>query len=164
MYGALELVCAWREGPLSTALASQETVHIHPNQEFLGPKESFRVDVANLDTLLAYTEKDDREPTFEVSMFAELFREMLEARFGRGILRTLELLERQDRQVRAAQPGPRLWPAPLTSHTIGLSRRLASSKVPHGDGAHARASWVCQALCKARHASAGPSREQHSQQ
>ena len=133
VYGVLEFVCAWRDAQLNAALAFQEMVHIHPNQEFLGPKEPFRVDVASLDALLAYTEKDDREPTFEVSIFAELFREMLEARFGRGILRTLELLERQDRQVRAAQPRPGFWPAPLTSCLIGLSRKLASSKVAHSD-------------------------------
>ena len=122
MYGVLGFVCAWREGRLNAALLFQEMVHIHPNQEFLGPKESFRVDVASLDALLAYTEKDDREPTFEVSVFAELFREMLEARFGRGILRTLELLERQERQVRAAPPRPRFWPAPLTSRIMGAEQ------------------------------------------
>ena len=127
VYGVLGFVCAWTEGRLNAALLFQKMVHIHPNQGFLGPKESFRVDAASLDALLAYTEKDDREPTFEVSIFAELFREMLEARFGRGILRTLELLERQDRQVRAAPPRPRFWPAPLTSRTMGLSRQLGSA-------------------------------------
>ena len=153
----LGFVGAWREGRLNAALLFQEMVHIHPNQEFLGSKESFRVDVASLDALLAYTEKDDRESTFEVSVFAELFREMLEAKFGRGILRTLELLERQDRQVLAAPPRPRFWPAPLASRIMGLSRQLALIKVLHNDKAVVRASWVCQAVCRAQNASAGPS-------
>ena len=135
-------MCAWREGRLSRALAFQETVHIHPNKEFLGPKESFRADVASLDALLAYTEKDDREPAFEASVFAELFREMLDARFGRGILRTLELLDKQDRQVRAAQPGLGFWPERLTSRIIGLSKQLASSKVPPGNKALAQKSLL----------------------
>ena len=156
MYGVLQFVCAWREAQQTAALLFQEMVHIRPNQEFLGPKESFRVDVASLDALLAYTEKDDGEPTFEVSVFAELFREMLEARFGRGILRTLELLERQERQVHAAPPRPRFWPAPLTSRIMGLSRQSAFSKLPHGNKAQGQASWVCQAACRAQDASAGP--------
>lgn len=79
---------------------AQEKVEIQPNKDFLGPKESFQVEVANLDTLLDYTEKDDREMTFEVLVFGELFKEMLQARFGCGILRTLEMLEKQDRQVK----------------------------------------------------------------
>ena len=77
-------------------------VQIQPNKDFLGAKESFHTEVSSLDTLLAYTEKDDTEDMFEVSIFAELFREMLEARFGRGILRTLETLEREDRRVGSA--------------------------------------------------------------
>ena len=74
-------------------------VQVQPNKAFLGEKESFKVDIASLDTLLAYTEKDDKEAMFEVSIFAELFREMLEARFGQGILRVLEVLEKEDRLV-----------------------------------------------------------------
>lgn len=74
-------------------------VQVQPNKAFLGDKESFKVDVASLDTLLAYTDKDDKEAMFEVSIFAELFREMLEARFGQGILRVLEVLEKEDRLV-----------------------------------------------------------------
>lgn len=74
-------------------------VHIQANNDFLGSKESFHAEVSTLDTLLGYTEKDDREGAFEASVFAELFREMLEARFGRSILRTLELLEKEDRWV-----------------------------------------------------------------
>ena len=79
--------------------ALQEMVQIQPNKDFLGSKESFHAEVSSLDTLLGYTEKDDREGMFEVSVFAELFREMLEARFGQGILRTLEVLEKEDRKV-----------------------------------------------------------------
>ena len=83
-------------------------MQIQPNKDFLGAKESFHTEVSSLDTLLAYTEKDDTEDMFEVSIFAELFREMLEARFGRGILRTLEALEREDRQVGGALVAPPL--------------------------------------------------------
>ena len=77
----------------------QEMVQIQPNKDFLGSKDSFQAEVSNVDALLAYSEKDDKEGMFEVSVFAELFREMLEARFGRSILRTLEVLEKEDRQV-----------------------------------------------------------------
>ena len=82
-------------------LPLQEMVQIQPNKDFLGGKDSFQAEVSNVDALLAYSEKDDKEGMFEVSVFAELFREMLEARFGRSILRTLEVLEKEDRQVRS---------------------------------------------------------------
>ena len=87
-------------------------VQIQANKDSLGSKESFHAEVSTLDTLLGYTEKDDREGAFEASLFAELFREMLEARFGRSILRTLELLEREDRWV---------WPQKCSSAIPGCS-------------------------------------------
>ena len=45
--------------------------------------------------LLDYTEDDTAAATFEASMFGELFLEMLQARFGRAILRTLPVISQQ---------------------------------------------------------------------
>ena len=95
-------------------------MQIQPNKDFLGAKESFHAEVSSLDTLLGYTEKDDREGMFEVSVFAELFREMLEARFGRGILRTLEVLEKEDRRV---------WPRSAAFLLLNLLLCLARAGV-----------------------------------
>ena len=65
------------------------------NREFLGKKEKFAALGISLDGLLEYTEDDTREPTFEVSMFGELFQDMLDTRFGRGLLRSFAVLEKQ---------------------------------------------------------------------
>ena len=45
--------------------------------------------------LLDYTEDDTAVATFEASMFGELFLEMLQARFGQAILRTLPPISQQ---------------------------------------------------------------------
>ena len=75
----------------------QETVEVKVNREFLGKKEKFAALGISLDGLLEYTEDDTREPTFEVSMFGELFQDMLDTRFGRGLLRAFAVLEKQVR-------------------------------------------------------------------
>ncbi|KAL4433711.1 hypothetical protein ABPG75_000152 [Micractinium tetrahymenae] len=46
-----------------------------------------------LDSLLDYDDEDYGEHAFEVSLFAEMFQEMLQQRFGRALLRALAALE-----------------------------------------------------------------------
>ncbi|KAH7424227.1 hypothetical protein KP509_12G096000 [Ceratopteris richardii] len=53
-----------------------------------------RVMTISLDGLLDYDERDKEESTFELSLFAEVFQEMLQHRFGSHILGTLESLHR----------------------------------------------------------------------
>ncbi|MCO5553528.1 hypothetical protein L7F22_007050 [Adiantum nelumboides] len=48
----------------------------------------------SLDGLLDYDERDKEESTFELSLFAEVFQEMLQYRFGCHILEALETLHR----------------------------------------------------------------------
>jgi hypothetical protein len=78
-------------------------VEVHPSKELL-PSGSSRKDrsslvVHTLEDLLSYTDDDSREDAFEAAVFAELFREMLELRFGRGILRAAAVVEQQEREV-----------------------------------------------------------------
>ena len=42
-----------------------------------------------LDRLLGYSDDDMKEATFEASVFAELFRDMLDTRYGQGLMRAL---------------------------------------------------------------------------
>ena len=62
-----------------------------------GLERKSRLEVLNMSLrgLLDYTEDDVAEATFEASMFGEMFLEMLQARFGRAILRTLPLVAEQ---------------------------------------------------------------------
>ena len=60
-------------------------------------KERFAALATSLEGLLEYTLDDAREATFEASLFGELFREMLDARFGGGLLRALRALEAEVR-------------------------------------------------------------------
>ncbi len=68
-----------------------------PSQEAVDRKSRYEVLSMSLRGLLDYTEDDVAEATFEASMFGELFLEMLQARFGRAILRTLPLIAEQAR-------------------------------------------------------------------
>ena len=49
--------------------------------------------VLSLSRLLDYQEDDTQESSFEVSVFAEMFRLMLDVRFGCGICRVLAQLQ-----------------------------------------------------------------------
>ena len=76
----------------------QDAINIRPGPQ--GAKDSkARLEVLNMSLrgLLDYTEDDTAEATFEASMFGELFLEMLQARFGRDLLRTLPLVAEQVR-------------------------------------------------------------------
>jgi hypothetical protein len=80
---------------------AQEVVAVRPEAGWLGRKERFGALATSLEGLLEYTPDDTREATFEASLFGELFREMLDARFGGGLARGLRALEAE------ARPGGR---------------------------------------------------------
>ncbi|CAL8469862.1 g9404 [Coccomyxa elongata] len=84
-----------------------EMVEVRPDKDFWGRKEPrFGAAALSLDELLQYDEDDSKEGAFEVAAFAELFREMLEARFGRGLARCLAAIgakEREAKEKRAAE-------------------------------------------------------------
>lgn len=80
--------------------AGQEMVEVCPDKDFWGRKEPrFGAAAMSLDELLQYDEDDNKEGAFEVAAFAELFREMLEARFGRGLARCLAAIGAKEREV-----------------------------------------------------------------
>lgn len=74
-----------------------------PNKNFLDKRTKFGIDILPLESLLDYSEDDTKECHFEVSMFAEMFREMLQTRFARGLMRGLAVIEQQ---VRWTPPPP----------------------------------------------------------
>ena len=73
----------------------QVELALWPNKDFLDKKSKFAMDVLPLEALLDYNEDDTKESHFEVSMFAELFKEMLQTRFARGMLRALAVLDHE---------------------------------------------------------------------
>lgn len=66
-----------------------------PSQEGVDRSCRYEVLAMSLRGLLDYSEDDTAVPTFEASMFGELFLEMLQARFGRAILRALPVISQQ---------------------------------------------------------------------
>ncbi len=73
---------------------------MRPDKDFWGRKEPrFGAAALSLEELLQYDEDDSKEGAFEVAAFAELFREMLEARFGRGLSRCLAAIGAKEREV-----------------------------------------------------------------
>ena len=63
------------------------------SSEALAKGEMLGVEVLTLEKVLSYGKDDKSEGTFEVSMCSEALREMLDTRFGRGLLRSLPLVE-----------------------------------------------------------------------
>lgn len=53
------------------------------------------MDVLPLEALLDYSENDVKECHFEVSMFGELLKEMLQTRFARGLIRGMAIIEQE---------------------------------------------------------------------
>ncbi len=53
------------------------------------------MDVLPLEALLDYSENDVKECHFEVSMFGELLKEMLQTRFARGLVRGMAIIEQE---------------------------------------------------------------------
>ncbi|KAK9859788.1 hypothetical protein WJX84_005175, partial [Apatococcus fuscideae] len=75
---------------------AQDAINVKvASQEGVDRKSRFEVLGMSLRGLLDYTEDDTAAATFEASMFGELFLEMLQARFGRAILRTLPSISQQ---------------------------------------------------------------------
>lgn len=75
--------------------ALQVSLALWPNKDFLDKRTKFGIDVLPLEALLDYNEDDVKECHFEVSMFAEMFREMLQTRFGRGLVRGMAIIEQE---------------------------------------------------------------------
>ncbi|XP_025837375.1 cell division cycle and apoptosis regulator protein 1 [Agrilus planipennis] len=69
------------------ALPDQPRIVVHPNR--LAKSGKFDCTVMSLSLLLDYRPEDTKEHTFEVSLFAELFNEMLMRDFGFNIYRVL---------------------------------------------------------------------------
>ena len=78
-------------------------------------RSKFGLDVLPLEALLDYNEDDVKECHFEVSMFAEMFKEMLQTRFARGLIRGMAIIEHQ---VRAHSCNPPPPPPPPTPHDV----------------------------------------------
>ncbi|DBB00253.1 TPA: hypothetical protein ACH3X1_014082 [Trebouxia sp. C0004] len=66
-----------------------------PNKDFLDKRTKFGIDVLPLEALLNYSENDVKECHFEVSMFGELLKEMLQTRFARGLVRGMAIIEQE---------------------------------------------------------------------
>ena len=76
--------------------AAQDAVNVRvPSQDGLDRRLRLEVLSMSLRGLLDYTEDDVAEATFQASIFGELFLEMLQARFGRAILRALPSVAQQ---------------------------------------------------------------------
>ena len=77
------------------ACTLQVCLALWPNKDFGDKRTKFGIDVLSLEALLDYSEKDVKECHFEVSMFAEMFKEMLQTRFARGLMRGLAVIEQE---------------------------------------------------------------------
>ena len=84
MRSCLEVVCV---------LQSSVEVAVRPG--FLGGKEKFSAEGMSLEALLAYDQGDTKEWSVEVGLFAEFFQEMLDACYGRALLRCIAAIERE---------------------------------------------------------------------
>ncbi|XP_069756943.1 cell division cycle and apoptosis regulator protein 1 isoform X2 [Narcine bancroftii] len=75
-------------------LPDESSIVVHPNWTAKGGK--FDCSVMSLSVLLDYRLEDNKEHSFEVSLFAELFNEMLQRDFGYRIYKTLVALPEKD--------------------------------------------------------------------
>ena len=73
----------------------QASLALWPNKDFLDKRTKFSMDVLPLEALLDYSENDVKECHFEVSMFGELLKEMLQTRFARGLIRGMATIEQE---------------------------------------------------------------------
>lgn len=96
----------------------QGSLALWPNKDFLDKRTKFGIDVLPLEALLHYSEDDTKECHFEVSMFAEMFREMLQTRFARGLMRGVAVIEQQVRPL-----PPDVWDI-----TLILNRHCSRSR------------------------------------
>ncbi|XP_062927577.1 cell division cycle and apoptosis regulator protein 1 isoform X2 [Mobula hypostoma] len=75
-------------------LPDESSIIVHPNWTAKGGK--FDCSVMSLSVLLDYRLEDNKEHSFEVSLFAELFNEMLQRDFGYRIYKALVALPEKD--------------------------------------------------------------------
>lgn len=75
-------------------LPDEPTILVHPN--WAAKNGKFDCSVMSLSVLLDYRLEDNKEHSFEVSLFAELFNEMLQRDFGFRIYKALAALPTKD--------------------------------------------------------------------
>lgn len=75
-------------------LPDEPTILVHPN--WAAKNGKFDCSVMSLSVLLDYRLEDNKEHSFEVSLFAELFNEMLQRDFGYRIYKALAALPTKD--------------------------------------------------------------------
>ncbi|GCB77053.1 hypothetical protein scyTo_0018419, partial [Scyliorhinus torazame] len=75
-------------------LPDESSIIVHPNWTAKGGK--FDCSVMSLSVLLDYRLEDNKEHSFEVSLFAELFNEMLQRDFGYRVYKALVTLPDKD--------------------------------------------------------------------
>ncbi|KAJ8248542.1 hypothetical protein GJAV_G00243120 [Gymnothorax javanicus] len=75
-------------------LPDEPTIIVHPN--WAAKNGKFDCSVMSLSVLLDYRLEDNKEHSFEVSLFAELFNEMLQRDFGYRIYKALAALPSKD--------------------------------------------------------------------
>ncbi|XP_013879868.1 cell division cycle and apoptosis regulator protein 1 isoform X2 [Austrofundulus limnaeus] len=75
-------------------LPEESTILVHPN--WAAKNGKFDCSVMSLSVLLDYRMEDNKEHSFEVSLFAELFNEMLQRDFGYRIYKALAALPAKD--------------------------------------------------------------------
>lgn len=76
-------------------LPLQHVVEVLAKSSFLGDSEIFSAAAMSLDSLLQYTDSVTEEASVEVILIAELFKDMLDVHYGKGLLRCLARLEEQ---------------------------------------------------------------------
>lgn len=75
-------------------LPDEPTIIVHPN--WAAKNGKFDCSIMSLSVLLDYRLEDNKEHSFEVSLFAELFNEMLQRDFGYRIYKALASLPNKD--------------------------------------------------------------------
>uniref|UniRef100_A0A8C1AW98 Cell division cycle and apoptosis regulator protein 1 n=1 Tax=Cyprinus carpio carpio TaxID=630221 RepID=A0A8C1AW98_CYPCA len=90
-------------------LPDEPTIIVHPN--WTAKNGKFDCSIMSLSVLLDYRLEDNKEHSFEVSLFAELFNEMLQRDFGYRIYKALASLpskdERKDKREKAKKEAER---------------------------------------------------------
>uniref|UniRef100_A0A8C1V6J8 Cell division cycle and apoptosis regulator protein 1 n=1 Tax=Cyprinus carpio TaxID=7962 RepID=A0A8C1V6J8_CYPCA len=90
-------------------LPDEPTIIVHPN--WAAKNGKFDCSIMSLSVLLDYRLEDNKEHSFEVSLFAELFNEMLQRDFGYRIYKAFTCLpskdERKDKKVKAKKEADR---------------------------------------------------------
>uniref|UniRef100_A0A672S3B7 Cell division cycle and apoptosis regulator protein 1 n=1 Tax=Sinocyclocheilus grahami TaxID=75366 RepID=A0A672S3B7_SINGR len=90
-------------------LPDEPTIIVHPN--WAAKNGKFACSIMSLSVLLDYRLEDNKEHSFEVSLFAELFNEMLQRDFGYRIYKAMASLsskdERKDKREKAKKEAER---------------------------------------------------------